>query len=84
MGLGSGIIVSADGYILTNNHVVDDADSVKVTLSDGRILTAKVVGTDQKTDVAVIKVDARDLPAITFANSDDVLVGDRVPQHKLR
>jgi len=78
MGLGSGIIVSADGYILTNNHVVDDADSVKVTLSDGRILTAKVVGTDQKTDVAVIKVDARDLPAITFANSDDVLVGDRV------
>jgi len=78
MGLGSGVIVSPDGYILTNSHVVDDADSVKVTLGDGRILTAKVVGADQKTDIAVIKVDARDLPAITFANSDDVLVGDRV------
>ncbi len=78
MGLGSGIIVSADGYILTNNHVVDDADSVKVTLSDGRVLTAKVVGKDDKTDIAVIKVDARDLPVVTFANSDDVLVGDRV------
>ncbi len=78
MGLGSGVIVSADGYILTNNHVVDDADSVKVTLSDGRVLTAKVVGTDKKTDIAVIKVDAHDLPTITFANSDDVLVGDRV------
>ncbi|HUL55006.1 MAG TPA: DegQ family serine endoprotease [Opitutaceae bacterium] len=78
MGLGSGIIVSADGYILTNNHVVDDADSVKVTLGDGRELTAKVIGTDKKTDIAVIKVDAHDLPAVTFANSDDVLVGDRV------
>jgi serine protease Do len=78
MGLGSGIIVSADGYILTNNHVVDDADSVKVTLADGRILTAKVIGKDKKTDVAVIKVEGRDLPAITFADSDDVLVGDRV------
>ncbi|MFA5057901.1 MAG: DegQ family serine endoprotease [Opitutaceae bacterium] len=78
MGLGSGIIVSADGYILTNNHVVDDADSVKVTLSDSRVLTAKVIGTDKKTDIAVIKVDARDLPAITFADSDGVEVGDRV------
>jgi len=78
MGLGSGVIVSADGYILTNNHVVDDADNVKVTLSDGRVLTARVVGKDKKTDIAVIKVDARDLPAITFADSDDVEVGDRV------
>ena len=78
VGLGSGVIVSVDGYILTNNHVVDDADSVKVTLADGRILTAKVIGKDKKTDVAVIKVDAHDLPAITFADSDDVLVGDRV------
>ena len=78
MGLGSGIIVSAEGYILTNNHVVDSADSVKVTLGDGRELTAKVIGTDKKTDIAVIKVDARDLPVVTFANSDDVLVGDLV------
>jgi len=78
IGLGSGVIVSADGYILTNNHVVDDADRLKVTLSDGRILTAKVVGKDQKSDIAVIKVDARDLPALTFADSDDIQVGDRV------
>jgi serine protease Do len=78
MGLGSGVIVSADGYILTNNHVVDDADKVKVTLGDGRELTAKVIGTDKKSDIAVIKVDAHGLPAITFADSDNVLVGDRV------
>jgi serine protease Do len=78
VGLGSGVIVSADGYILTNSHVVDDADKVRVTLPDGREMTAKVVGTDKKSDIAVIKVDASDLPAVTFANSDDVLVGDRV------
>ena len=78
MGLGSGVIVSSDGFILTNSHVVDDADSLKVTLSDGRVLTAKVIGKDQKTDIAVIKVDVRDLPAVTFADSDDVQVGDRV------
>ena len=77
-GLGSGVIVSPDGYILTNNHVVADADKVEVTLKDGRELTAKVVGTDPKTDIAVIKVDATDLPAITFAKSDQVEVGDRV------
>ena len=78
IGLGSGVIVSANGYILTNNHVVDDADSLKVTLSDGRLLTARVIGKDQKTDIAVIKIDARDLPAITFADSNNVQVGDRV------
>ncbi len=78
LGFGSGIIVSPDGYILTNYHVVDSADSVKVTLADGREFTAKVVSTDKKTDIAVLKVDAHDLPAITFANSSDVQVGDRV------
>ncbi|MEO6568217.1 MAG: DegQ family serine endoprotease [Opitutaceae bacterium] len=78
VGLGSGVIVSSDGYILTNNHVVSGADSVKVTLADGRELTAKVIGTDEKTDVAVIKVEAKDLSAVTFANSEDVEVGDRV------
>ncbi|MEO7412616.1 MAG: DegQ family serine endoprotease [Opitutaceae bacterium] len=78
MGLGSGVIVSPDGYILTNNHVVSGAETVKVTLSDGRELTAKVVGTDEKTDVAVLKVEAKDLSAVTFADSDDVQVGDRV------
>jgi serine protease Do len=78
IGLGSGVIVSPDGYILTNSHVVDGADKVQVTLADKRELTAKVVGTDKKTDIAVIKVDAQDLPALTFADSDGVQVGDRV------
>jgi serine protease Do len=77
-GLGSGVIVSADGYVLTNSHVVKGADTIKVTLGDGRELTAKVVGTDPQTDLAVIKVDAKDLPAITFTDSDKVEVGDMV------
>ena len=77
-GLGSGVIVTKDGYILTNNHVVDDADEVKVTLQDGREFTAKVVGRDPKTDIAVIKIDAKDLPAVPMADSDKVEVGDVV------
>ncbi len=77
-GLGSGVIVSSDGYILTNNHVIDGADKVTVTLGDGRDISATVVGADAKTDIAVIKVDEQNLPAITFADSDDVEVGDRV------
>jgi serine protease Do len=76
--LGSGVIVSPDGYIVTNNHVVDGAKVVTVTLSDGRELSARVVGRDPQTDVAVIKVAAKDLPAITFAPSRNVEVGDRV------
>ncbi|PTY01209.1 DegQ family serine endoprotease [Opitutus sp. ER46] len=77
-GLGSGVVISADGYIVTNNHVVDGADTLNVTFNDGRELTAKVVGRDPQTDVAVIKVDAKGLPAVTFADSDTVEVGDRV------
>jgi serine protease Do len=77
-GLGSGVIISPDGYIVTNNHVVDGAKVVTVTLSDGRELQAKVVGRDPQTDVAVIKVQAKDLPSITFAPSRNVEVGDRV------
>jgi len=77
-GLGSGVIISTDGYIVTNNHVVEKADKVSVTMDDGRELNAKIIGRDPQTDVAVIKVDAKDLPAITFANSSDVEVGDRV------
>jgi serine protease Do len=77
-GLGSGVIVSTDGYVLTNNHVVNGADVIKVTLADGRELTAKVVGTDPQSDIAVVKVDAKDLPAITFTDSDKIEVGDRV------
>src|SRR5215470_13715305 len=62
-GLGSGVIISPDGYIVTNNHVVDGAVNVNVTMSDRRVLTAKVVGADPLTDLAVIKVDASDLPS---------------------
>jgi serine protease Do len=77
-GLGSGVIISTDGYIVTNNHVVDGAKQVTVVLSDGRELSARVVGRDPQTDIAVVKVAARDLPAITFASSRKVEVGDRV------
>jgi serine protease Do len=77
-GIGSGVIVTKDGYILTNNHVVDGADEVKVALQDGREFTAKVIGRDPKSDVAVIRIDAKDLPAVQMANSDKVEVGDVV------
>jgi serine protease Do len=77
-GVGSGVIATKDGYILTNNHVVDGADEVKVALQDGREFTAKVVGRDPKSDVAVIKIDAKDLPAVPMADSDKVEVGDVV------
>jgi serine protease Do len=77
-GLGSGVIVTKDGYILTNNHVVDGAKDVKVTLPDGREFTAKVVGHDAKTDIAVIKIDSKDLPTIPMADSQNVKVGDVV------
>jgi serine protease Do len=75
-GQGSGVIVSPDGYILTNNHVVDGATEVRVMLGDKREFKAKVVGTDPKTDVAVLKIDANSLPAITIADSTKVEVGD--------
>jgi len=77
-GLGSGVIISSDGYVVTNNHVVEGADSVTVSLADGRELPARVVGRDPLTDIAVIKIDAKDLPAITFADSSKILTGDRV------
>ena len=77
-GLGSGVIVSPNGYILTNNHVVADADELKVLLSDGREVIAKVIGADEKTDVAVIKIDVENLPTLTMADSDKIRVGDVV------
>ncbi len=77
-GLGSGVIISPDGYILTNNHVVDNADELKVLLNDDRELTAKVIGTDPKTDVAVIKIEAEGLPTVTLADSAKLRVGDVV------
>jgi serine protease Do len=77
-GLGSGVIVTKDGYLLTNNHVVENADEVKVALNDGREFTAKVIGKDPKSDIAVIKIDAKDLPALELADSDKLEVGDVV------
>jgi serine protease Do len=74
--LGSGVIVSPDGYILTNNHVVEGATDVRVTLSDKRQLKAKVIGTDPKTDIAVLKVEGSGFPAITIGDSSKVQVGD--------
>src|SRR5207248_1412224 len=75
-GSGSGFIVSPDGYILTNNHVVAGADRVTVKLYDKREFTAKVVGTDPNTDVAVIRIDARNLPTVGLGNSDSTRVGE--------
>ena len=77
-GVGSGVIVTKDGYILTNNHVVDGADEVKVGLQDGREFTGKVIGKDAKSDVAVLKINAEDLPHIDMADSDKIEVGDLV------
>jgi len=77
-GVGSGVIVTKDGYILTNNHVVDHATEIKVSLNDGRDFTAKVIGRDPHTDIAVVKIDAHDLPALTLGDSDNIDVGDRV------
>ena len=76
--LGSGVIVTSDGYILTNNHVVDGASDIKVTLNDRRELKAKVVGTDPNTDVAVLKIEANDLPSLAIGDSAKVEVGDVV------
>ncbi|AUD02337.1 Do family serine endopeptidase [Spirosoma pollinicola] len=75
---GSGVIISKDGYIVTNNHVVQDADEVEVIMTDKRSFKAKVIGTDPLTDLAVIKVDAKDLPAITLGDSDALKLGEWV------
>ena len=75
-GEGSGVIVSPEGYILTNNHVVDGATDVRVTLSDKREFKARIVGTDPKTDLAVLKIDASNLPSAVIGDSDKVQVGD--------
>ncbi len=78
VGLGSGVIVSSDGYLITNNHVIDGADDIEVMLSDGRKARAKVIGADPESDVAVLKIELDRLPAITFGSTDNLQVGDVV------
>ena len=77
-GLGSGVIVSPEGYILTNNHVIEGADEIEVTLSDSRRALATVVGTDPETDLAILRIQLDRLPVITLGNSDTAQVGDKV------
>ena len=76
--MGSGVLISSDGYIITNNHVVEGTQEIKVSLQNGKEYEAKLIGTDSKTDLAVIKIDAKNLTPIPFANSDDVKIGDVV------
>jgi len=76
--LGSGVVISPQGYVLTNNHVIETADEIEVALADGRKAVAKVVGTDPETDLAVVKIDLPNLPAITLGNADQARVGDVV------
>jgi Do/DeqQ family serine protease len=78
LGLGSGVIVRADGYVLTNNHVVANADQIKVVLADGRSAQAQVIGTDPESDLAVLKIALPNLPVMTLGDSSQLQVGDRV------
>jgi Do/DeqQ family serine protease len=77
-GLGSGVIISASGYVLTNNHVVENADEIEVILNDKRRAKAKIIGTDPETDLAILKIDLDKLPVIVLGNSDTIEVGDAV------
>ena len=78
VGLGSGVIIRPDGYIVTNNHVIAGADVIEVTLENNQVYPAKLVGTDPATDIALIKVDAEDLPTVPMGNSDDLRLGEWV------
>ena len=78
VGAGSGVIISTDGYIITNNHVIDGADELEVTLNDNRKFSARIIGADPMTDIALIKVNAEDLPTIPFGDSDKLRVGEWV------
>lgn len=78
IGAGSGVIINSEGYIVTNNHVIDNADDVEVTLNDNRVFKAKVIGTDPSTDLALLQIKAKDLPALPLVNSDEVEIGEWV------
>jgi len=78
LGFGSGVIISDDGYIVTNNHVIDNSDEIEVVLNDRRSFNAKVIGTDKDTDLALIKIDAKNLPIIPYGNSDELKLGQWV------
>ena len=78
VGFGSGVIISNDGYIITNNHVIEGADSISVTLNDKRTFTGKIIGTDPNTDIALVKIEAENLQAITFGDSENLKIGEWV------
>ena len=78
VGLGSGVIVSSDGYIITNYHVVKEADEIKVLMSDKKEYVGKVIGSDPKTEISVVKIEASGLPTVSWGNSDLLEVGDLV------
>ncbi len=78
VGFGSGVIISTDGYIMTNNHVIDGADEIEVTLNDSRKFVAKLIGTDPSTDIALLKIEGNDFPTIPFGDSDKLKVGEWV------
>lgn len=78
LGLGSGVIISADGYIVTNNHVINGAEKIEVTLNDNRTFNAKIIGSDATSDLALLKIEAKELPSITFGDSDALKVGEWV------
>lgn len=78
MGAGSGVIISNDGYIVTNNHVIENSTEIEVTLNDKRTFKAKLIGTDPNTDIALLKIDGKDFPTIIFGNSDEIKVGEWV------
>ncbi|MFO7369293.1 MAG: Do family serine endopeptidase [Bacteroidales bacterium] len=78
VGIGSGVIITADGYIVTNNHVIDNSDKVSVTLNDKREFEARLVGTDRSTDLALLKINAENLPFMAFGNSDELKIGEWV------
>jgi Do/DeqQ family serine protease len=78
VGFGSGVIISTDGYIVTNNHVIDGADEIEVTMNDDQVYTAKLIGSDELTDVALLKIEGKDFPVIPFGDSDALKVGEWV------